>query len=67
MKKRSWLRGLLSGIVIYVLGVLIVGIGWRTPDFGSLLGAIFAVYFWPVIVVSLFIGWLYGKSKNKSI
>ena len=68
-QKRYWLRGLLTGIVIYVLCILIISIGWYSPSWGFIFAAIFAVYFWPVIIVGLLIGWIWGrvKSKDKSI
>jgi len=63
--KKYWLRGLMTGITIYVVGVLIVAIGWYSPDWGYLLGLIFAVYFWPVIIICLLIGLIIGRIKKR--
>ncbi len=64
-RKRYWLRGLVTGIIVYVLGVLIVAIGWHSPDWGYLLGLIFAVYFWPVIIIGLLVGLIIGRIKKR--
>jgi hypothetical protein len=66
MNKKYWLRGLLTGLVIYVLAVLIAYVTDNGPEFRGLATLIIAVYSLPVIPIGLLVGWIYGKSKKKS-
>ncbi|KKQ19038.1 MAG: hypothetical protein US45_C0061G0006 [Candidatus Nomurabacteria bacterium GW2011_GWA1_37_20] len=66
MQKKYWLRGLITGIIIYALVVLVVFVTDKGEMAGIVTAAIVA-YFSPVILVCLLIGWLYGKIKNRNI
>ena len=67
-KKRYWLRGLITGLIIYLLAVLIVYLTNIESAFGPVWQTeMMAVYVLPIIpFISLFVGWLYGKIKNRN-
>ena len=64
-KKRYWLRGLIIGTIVYVSSVLImlVCFGGYSNGWGITIGLLFAMYFWPVIIVGLLVGWIWGDIK----
>ena len=69
MNKRYWLRGLLIGFVVYFLSIIVMLIisafvyedGWGLYLLPSAIGRL-----WPQIFLGLFLGWLYGKIKNRN-
>ncbi len=63
--KRYWLRGLVWGILIYILGIAIVYV----TDKGEMAGfatMIVVIYFSPIIILFWSIGYLRGKIKNRN-
>jgi hypothetical protein len=70
MKKRYWLRGLVIGIVVYVLVVVyyfVINLPGELeqpwPFFATKIALLFLS---PAIPLGLLIGWLYGKIKIKN-
>ena len=68
MNKKYWLRGLLTGVAIYVISVvftyiLALGDEWG-PSFAAM---IIGIYASPVIIFGLLIGWIWGRVKQPSM
>lgn len=66
--KRYWLRGLVTGIILYILFLALIYAIWFVFTGGLALGAlangisVIAIYISPIIPLSLFLGWVYGKA-----
>ena len=71
MNKKYWLRGLSTGIVIYIFAILLVsisgGLFTGSVNYGVLLGITTAMLGWPVIVAGLIIGLIYGLIKKRDV
>lgn len=63
-KKRYWLRGLIMSTLIYLLLVLFV-YSTDGPELPGIATVIVATITSPIIPIGLFLGWLYGKIKNR--
>jgi hypothetical protein len=65
-QKRYWLRGLVTGIIVYTFGVLVVFETSKpsgTPlDILIIVGPM--VLFAPIILFGLLIGWMWGRIKK---
>ncbi len=68
MKKRYWLRGLITGVVIYVFALIVVYILALGDEWGPGFAVMIAgIYFSPIIVLGLLVGWAWGNMKKMLI